>query len=218
MKTRKVVRLTHQEFTPNTGAAKWAKDFRTPEPGKTTQPYPVCNLGPCPLPGGKVMFTSNRNGFEMPRGNNLGFNIPFQLFVMDDDGSNVEMIGHLNIASALHPVILKDGRVMFSSLEDQGFRNDLDWGIWSIHPDGTNWNPIISAFGGSALPLPDAALRREHRRGVLLRREERGLRHLREVAAASARPASPPFGPALPQRPAQRSTSDRRHRADARFP
>ena len=46
------------------------------EPGKTTQPYPICNLGPCPLPGGRVMFTSNRNGFEMPRGNNLGFNIP----------------------------------------------------------------------------------------------------------------------------------------------
>jgi hypothetical protein len=150
VKTRKVVRLTHQEFTPNTGAAQWAKDYHTAEPGKTTQPYPICNMGPCPLPRGKVMFTSNRNGFEMPRGNNLGFNIPFQLFVMDDDGSNVEMIGHLNIASALHPVVLKDGRVMFSSLEDQGFRDDLDWGIWSIRPDGTHWAPIISAFGGSA--------------------------------------------------------------------
>src|SRR5215475_10363067 len=78
VKTRKVVRLTHGEFTPNTGAADWAKDYRTPERGKTTQPYPVCNLGPCPLPGGKVIFTSNRNGFEMPRGNNMGFNIPFQ--------------------------------------------------------------------------------------------------------------------------------------------
>jgi hypothetical protein len=150
VKTRKVVRLTHQEFTPNTGAALWAKDYRTPEPGKTTQPYPICNLGPCPLPGGKVIFTSNRNGFEMPRGNNMGFNIPFQLFVMDDEGSNMEMIGHLNIASALHPVVLKDGRVMFSTLEDQGFRSDLEWGIWSIHPDGTQWRPIVSAFGGSA--------------------------------------------------------------------
>jgi len=150
VKTRKVVRLTHQEFTPNTGAAQWAKSDRTRQPGKTTQPYPICNLGPCPLPGGKVMFTSNRNGFEMPRGNNMGFNIPFQLFVMDGDGSNVEMIGHFNIASALHPVILKDGRVMFSSLEDQGFRSDLDWGIWTIHPDGTQWRPLVSAFGGSA--------------------------------------------------------------------
>jgi hypothetical protein len=36
---------------------------------------------------------------------------------MDDDGQNVECIGHLNLGMALHPVILKDGRVMFSSLE-----------------------------------------------------------------------------------------------------
>src|SRR5262249_52074656 len=127
VKSKKVVRLTHGEITPNTGAADWAKDLRTPQRRKTTQPYPVRKLGPCRPPGGKVTFTSNRNGCEMPRGNNMGFNVPFQLFVMDDDGGNVEMIGHLNVASALHPVILKDGRVMFSSLEDQGFRDDLDW-------------------------------------------------------------------------------------------
>src|SRR6478609_5624089 len=35
---------------------------------------------------------------------------------------------------------------MFSSLENQGRRDDLSWGLWSIHPDGTNWNPIISSF------------------------------------------------------------------------
>src|SRR5207244_7680588 len=143
VKTKKVVRLTHQEFTPNTGAAQWARDYRTPEPGKTTQPYPICNLGPCPLPGGKVIFTSNRNGFEMPRGNNMGFNIPFQLFVMDCDGSNVEMIGHFSIASALHPVVLKDARVMFSTLEDQGSRSDLDRGICSIDADATTRAPSM---------------------------------------------------------------------------
>src|SRR5947208_1376417 len=97
VKTRKVVRLTHQEFTPNTGAAQWTSDYRTPEPGKTTRPYPVCNTGPCPLPGGKVIFTSNRNGFEIPRRNNLGINIPVQLFVMHDDGGDVHMIAPLNL-------------------------------------------------------------------------------------------------------------------------
>ena len=65
---------------------------------------------------------------------------------MDDDGSNVECIGHLNIGMALHPVILKDGRIMFSSLESQGLRSHHLWGIWSIHPDGTNWGPLVSAF------------------------------------------------------------------------
>ena len=56
---------------------------------------------------------------------------------MDDDGSNVEHIGHLNLGAALHPVMLKDGRVMFSSLETQGLRSDERWGIWAIRPDGT---------------------------------------------------------------------------------
>ena len=42
---------------------------------------------------------------------------------MDEDGGNVEQIGHLNLSQALHPVILKDGRVMFSSLENQGLRS-----------------------------------------------------------------------------------------------
>jgi hypothetical protein len=92
------------------------------------------------------MFTSNRNGFISPRSTNNGHNNTLQLFVMDDDGSNVTLIGHLNIGSALHPVVLRDGRVMFSTLENQGRRDDLSWGLWSIHPDGTNWNPIISSF------------------------------------------------------------------------
>ena len=34
VKSKKIVRLTKQEFTPNLGAANWSKDFRTPEAGK----------------------------------------------------------------------------------------------------------------------------------------------------------------------------------------
>jgi hypothetical protein len=142
VKTRKAVKLTGQTFTPNTGAADWAKDFRTPEKGKTHLGYGVFNMGPCPLPGGKVMFASNRNAFRPPK------RLPhvLQLFVMDDDGSNVECVGHLNLGMALHPTVLTDGRVMFSSLESQGLRTSTLWGLWSIHPDGTNWGPMVSAF------------------------------------------------------------------------
>lgn len=142
LKTREKVRLTKQTFTPNLGAGDWSKDFRTPEAGKNSIPFGVFNLGPCPLPGGKVMFTSNRNAFKPPK------RIPhlMQLFVMDDDGSNVECVGHLNLGGALHPTMLKDGRVMFSSLESQGLRHSILWGLWTIHPDGTNWGPLVSAF------------------------------------------------------------------------
>ena len=49
------------------------------------------------------------------------------------------LVDSLNVAGALHPVILKDGRLLFSSLESQGLHGSIAWGIWSIHPDGTNW-------------------------------------------------------------------------------
>jgi hypothetical protein len=148
MKTKKIVRLTHQEFTPNLGAGNWSSDFRKPEASKDYIEYGIFNMGPCPLPGGKVMFTSNRNAFKPPK----RLQHTLQLFVMDDDGSNVECVGHLNLGMALHPVVLMDGRVMFSSLESQGLRASILWGLWNINPDGTNWGPLASAFLPFASP------------------------------------------------------------------
>ena len=133
--SRKIVQLTGQERTPNTGAVP---------PNTESHPRGVHNLAPCPVPGGKVVFCSDRNGY---RGVREQTQPALQLFVMDDDGANVELIGPLNLGTALHPVVLKDGRVMFSSLETQGVRGDEQWGIWAIHPDGTNWNPLTSALG-----------------------------------------------------------------------
>jgi hypothetical protein len=140
VKTRKRVRLTRQQWTPNTGVAG-RKKF--PRGG-------VYNLHPCPLPGGRVAFVSNRDGLKAPRVAHEAL----QLFVMDDDGANVEKIGHLNVGQALHPVVLRDGRLLFSSLEVQG-KHNAGWGILSIHPDGTNWNPVVSAlsFGGAPIPF-----------------------------------------------------------------
>lgn len=148
LKTRERVRLTHQVFTPNTGAADWSSDFVTPADGKTYLDYGVFNMGPCPLPGGRIVFTSNRNAFRPPKHNGP----TMQLFVMDDDGRNVDCIGHFNIGMALHPVVLKDGRIIFSSMEAQGLRSSLLWGLWAIHPDGTNWAPVLSAFDPGGAP------------------------------------------------------------------
>lgn len=141
VKSRKIVQLTTQTFTPNTGAADWSK---TPLPS-----WGVYNLGPTPVPGGKIAFVSDRNAYK---GTNTGYApkaLALQLFIMDEDGKNVELIGHLNLGMALHPVILKDGRIMFSSLESQGLRSHHMWGIWAIHPDGSNWSPLVSAFDTS---------------------------------------------------------------------
>ncbi|HEX3151004.1 MAG TPA: hypothetical protein VHR66_23190 [Gemmataceae bacterium] len=158
IKSRKIVKLTNQRFSPNTGAANWSSDYRKAEPGKSHFEYGVYNMGPCPLPGGRIAFTSNRDGFRPAKGYPA---ICLQLFVMDDRDtdlpddatpSNLEKIGHLNLAGALHPVVLRDGRIMYSSLESQGARSDILWGIWTINPDGTNWNPLVSAFDPGGAP------------------------------------------------------------------
>jgi hypothetical protein len=158
VRTRKVVRLTNQKFAPNLGAAHWSHDFRKPENGKSHLEAGVFNMGPCPLPGNRIVFTSNRDGFRPARGYPA---VALQLFVMDDrdtsigdqeDPPNLEKIGHLNVSGALHPVVLKDGRIMYSTLESQGIRGEILWGIWTIHPDGTNWSPLVSAFDPGGAP------------------------------------------------------------------
>ena len=75
----KIVRLTFRS------ARQHRRDQR-----KEAQASPVFNLGPCPAPRGRVVFTSNRNLFEAPKGYTRG---SFQLYAMDDDGQNAEMIG-----------------------------------------------------------------------------------------------------------------------------
>ena len=142
--SRTIQQLTHGEFTPNTGAGTFdeSNPLATP-PGGNKLGYGILNLGACPLPGGKVAFTSNRNGFVPPE----DFTYPtMQLFVMDEDGANVELIAPMNIGSALHPIALKDGRIAFSSFETQGLRDRRMWGIWTIWPDGRHWEPLASAF------------------------------------------------------------------------
>jgi hypothetical protein len=142
--SRTIEQLTFGEFTPNTGAGRWDESNPLdPPPEFNRLGYGILNLGPCPVPGGRVAFTSNRNGFVPPKEYT---NPTLQLLVMDEDGSNVTAIAPLTISSALHPTILLDGRMMFSSHESQGLRDQRLWGIWAIQPDGRRWGPVVSAF------------------------------------------------------------------------
>jgi len=142
--TRVVTRLTFGEFTPNTGAGHFdPSNPVNPGNGYDYLGYGILNLGPAPVAGGKIAFTSNRNGFVPPRGLT---NPTLQLFVMDEDGANVTPIAPMNIGSALHPTPLVDGRLAYSTLESQGLRDGRMWGIWSIWPDGRDWRPVVSSF------------------------------------------------------------------------
>jgi len=142
--SRVIEQLTFAEFTPNTGNGNWDESNPlNPSSEFNRLGYGILNLGPMQLPDNKVVFSSNRNGYVPTR----GFTNPnLQLFVMDIDGSNIHAIAPMTIGSALHPTVLQDGRIMFSSYEAQGIRDQRLWGVWVIDPDGRNWNPLVSAM------------------------------------------------------------------------
>ncbi|MCA9312590.1 MAG: hypothetical protein KDA21_15355, partial [Phycisphaerales bacterium] len=142
--TREVNQLTFGEFTPATASGNWdTTNPLTTDPAKNSLGYGVMNTGPCPLPGGRIAFTSTRLALELPRGGRYPV---FQLYVMDEDGSNVTPVAPMTLSGALHPCLMRDGRILFSSHESQGSRDRRQWAIFAIYPDGRHWTPVVSAF------------------------------------------------------------------------
>jgi hypothetical protein len=147
--TGELRQLTFGEFTPNTGVANWH-----PDPLNGSYPNPRGlghanhNLGWQPLGNGRVAFTSSRNGY-LPTHATTFTNQ--QLFLMDEDGKNVEQTGFINLGSALHPTLLKNRRILWSSAETQGHRNGHHWSLWTSNPDLTDWESVFfNSNGGGA--------------------------------------------------------------------
>ena len=111
---------------------------------------------PAPRPAARSLFTSNRNAYVPPRGYPT---ITLQLHSMDDDGTNVEQIGFINIACALHPVILKDGRVLFSTLESQGMHNSILWASGAFIRTARTGPPWSAASPRAARPAASTSRR-----------------------------------------------------------
>src|SRR5262249_42454034 len=88
LQTRQTVRLTQHLSPPPSGAANWSSNVLSSSGSNTVYlGYGLFNLGACPLPGGKLMFVSSRDGY-LP---NKGYTTPnLRLYIMDDDGRNVE--------------------------------------------------------------------------------------------------------------------------------
>jgi Hydrazine synthase alpha subunit middle domain len=142
--TKALKRLTTQQWRPPYAGVKWSSDrLQANASDENYLGYGIFNMAPCPLPGGKIMFVSNRHGF-IP---NKDYTFPnHRLYVMDENGNNIEQVGHLSIGSVMHPIILRDGRVVFSSYESQGLRDQRVWSLWSILPDGRYWEPMFGSF------------------------------------------------------------------------
>ncbi|MBX3725633.1 MAG: hypothetical protein KF823_06910 [Xanthomonadales bacterium] len=142
--TLQAQRLTTQRHTPNLGNGA---NFG-PGPNSNLPRIGVFNTGGTWAPGGTIVFTSTRNNVLPPKVMDVGQRT-LQLFRMDADGANPELVGHLNLAMALHPQVLADGRIMFSSWEEQGLRDERNFPLWIIEPDGRAWNSLsgFAEFG-----------------------------------------------------------------------
>jgi len=75
------------------------------------------DTAPTWMPGGKMMFTSNRAGFWQPRLNKIGTgaNQEPRIYLANQDGTNAVDISPHELAGSLHPYLLLDGRVIYSA-------------------------------------------------------------------------------------------------------
>ncbi len=137
VETRVETKWTDQTQAPLEGFADW---------NTTPFNYGVLNLGPQPLPDGRLVYVSSRRRIAATKAYTT---VCMQLHVRHTDG-RVECIAPMSQGSALHPELLRDGRIAFSSYESMGLRDIRLWSLWQIHPDGTNWGPLISSYESNA--------------------------------------------------------------------
>ncbi len=105
---------------------------------------PVINLGPYPVPGGRLMYTSTATNQQPNKGFAKG---PVQmLYVIDQDGKNREQINFANTANSWHPIAMMDGRYLYASQETFMTRDPRQGGLFHINQDGTGMGQVWSAF------------------------------------------------------------------------
>lgn len=103
-------------------------------------------LDPCYLPDGRILFCSRSSDFldEYDR------DVPPLLFSCKPDGSDVDQMS-FNLSSDTAPVVLDDGRVLFTSWQHHGDHEGVagNFALCAINPDGTGFN----LFTGNSYPL-----------------------------------------------------------------
>jgi len=93
---------------------------------------PYHDYYPCPLPDGGLSFISTRCRARFlcwrPQA--------FVLFRMEIDGSNIRPLSYANL-SEWTPVVMRDGRILWTRSEYVDKGADFGHTLWAIHPDGT---------------------------------------------------------------------------------
>lgn len=118
----------------------------------------IRDMAPAPLPDGRIVFASNRaaliafhaHTFRDIANPAVHASIQ-QIYVMDDhDGSrssaarsNLHRVDFGNLHAVQHPIVLRDGSLLFSSWQDAATRfTYANTSLFGSHPDGSNLHQI----------------------------------------------------------------------------
>lgn len=109
--------LPNKLLSKPTGAQLYVADLQTGEVKPLAHKTGNFDVSPIWLPDGQIMFASTRsvlyrpwlNGIT-PRGKEP------QLYIADSDGTNARNISPHELATAMHPYLMSNGRVAYSSL------------------------------------------------------------------------------------------------------
>ena len=107
----------------------------------------ISDIDPIYLPDGRILFSSTRE----PKYCMCNRHIMCNLFVMNDDGTNIEQIGKSTLFEG-HGSLLPDGRILYDRWEyvDRNFGDAQ--GLWTTNPDGTKhelfWGNNTASPGG----------------------------------------------------------------------
>ncbi|MHC4581360.1 MAG: TolB family protein, partial [Planctomycetota bacterium] len=97
------------------------------------------------LPGGRVVFCDDRSGFR----DEYDRDIPPLLFTCALDGSGLDQIT-FNLSSDTGPVVLRDGRILFTSWQHHAGHRGTDgsFDLFTVLPDGMGFNPFAMFQSG----------------------------------------------------------------------
>ena len=98
-----------------------------------------------------IVFLSNRDQWQNPHEGYTAFG----LYRMNKQGGQQERIWHAGIGGVFGISLGPSGRVYFASGENQGFRGGggTAWSIWSVNPDGSDFQPEMSNIVRQQSPL-----------------------------------------------------------------
>ena len=182
--TRNLVQLTQQTFTPNAGVADWSK---TPLPA-----WGVYNTGPCPLPGGRLAFVSDRNAFKAT---NPGYAPTLSPCSSSSWTTTARTSSASATSTSARPCTrsIAEGRPDHVQLAGvRGPPQPPPVGPLDHQPRRHALEPAHQCVRdrqrhGRLAALPDPALRRQHHRRVVLQPQQFRIRHILQISAVAAR-------------------------------